>query len=178
MRSEKMNKLDGLKKQMNFLIETAYKKGYEAEQMEAKPKETKAFNNGYEIGLKKAWECARKIHSLGNNLFREGLFGKGYGLSYRVIDKFPVTEAIARIKEYEEQQKEEKQTDDEIKVGDEIYSEVTESKAIVLYIDCWGDWHCLLDDGITELTEEYKKYWTKTGRHFPQIAEVVEQVRR
>lgn len=73
---------------------------------------------------------------------------------------------------------EEKQTDDEIKVGDEVICH-DGFKSIIIYVWRSGDttyYQCLDNDGVnTENDKEGKPI--KTGRHFPQIAEVLKQMK-
>ena len=63
-----------------------------------------------------------------------------------------------------------------IKVGDEIYSELTNSKAVVHRIDTWHRYQCFNEIGAQFILEEttFNKYWVKTGKHYPQIEEVLE----
>lgn len=72
-----------------------------------------------------------------------------------------------------------KQADDEIvHVGDEIYSELTDSKAVVQRIDTWHRYQCFTDEGAQFVIDEQKfnDYWVKTGKNYPQIAEVLKQM--
>jgi hypothetical protein len=73
-----------------------------------------------------------------------------------------------------------KQTDDKIvHVGDEIYSELTDSKAVVHHIDAWNRYECFTDEGSQFVidTETFNDYWVKTGKSYPQIAEVLKQMK-
>lgn len=62
-----------------------------------------------------------------------------------------------------------------VKIGDEIYSSMTESKAVVYHIDAWHRYECFTDDGCSMKLDEhtFDKYWTRTGRNFPQIEAVL-----
>lgn len=63
---------------------------------------------------------------------------------------------------------------DEIKVGDEV-THTKGYKGIVTYINC-ELCDVLWDDGcVTE--DVYKKEFLKTGRHFPEVAELLEKMR-
>lgn len=129
----------------------------------------------YNKGLEAAWELARKLYNLGFNDTRKEIFGEKYGLSIDIIKDFSVDEVAAKIKEYEEKQAK----DAEIKVGDEV-------------IYCGGGAHdgsVGVVIGAEEVWREvrFKCSWssvavckdtlTKTGRNFPQIAEVLEQMK-
>ncbi len=70
---------------------------------------------------------------------------------------------------------EDKQIDDEIRVGDEIEND-TRGKAIVLYKEPYGLWHCIYSLGAFSLLKERQSLWHKTGRHFDEIEEVLKQL--
>ena len=72
-----------------------------------------------------------------------------------------------------------KQTDDKIvHVGDEIYSELTNSKAVVQHIDAWNRYECFTDRGSQFIIDKhtFNDYWVKTGKSYSQIAEVLKQM--
>lgn len=72
-----------------------------------------------------------------------------------------------------------KQTNDKIvHVGDEIYSELTDSKAVVHHIDAWNRYECFTDRGSQFIIDKhtFNDYWGKTGKNYPQIAEVLKQM--
>lgn len=72
-----------------------------------------------------------------------------------------------------------KQTNDKIvHVGDEIYSELTNSKAVVHHIDAWNRYQCFTDNGSQFILNKhtFNDYWVKTGKNYPQIAEVLKQM--
>jgi len=134
--------------------------------------EEKAYNRG----LNDAWEVIKKITKddsvCGYSIeMMQELFG--WTCVYDITHNYTPEEAIAKIKAYEEQQKQ----DAEIKVGDEVYSDAFDDKGIVTHITadkvaCV----CIICNGSTMM-----KVGTiglhKTGRHFPQIAEVLKELR-
>lgn len=65
-----------------------------------------------------------------------------------------------------------------VHVGDEIYSELTDCKAVVQRIDAWNRYECFTDKGAQFIisTETFKEYWVKTGKNYSQIAEVLKQM--
>ena len=72
-----------------------------------------------------------------------------------------------------------KQNDDKIvHVGDEIYSELTNSKAVVHHIDAWNRYECFTDRGSQFIIDKhtFNDYWVKTGKNYPQIREVLKQM--
>lgn len=73
---------------------------------------------------------------------------------------------------------EEQISDKIIHVGDEIYSELTDSKAVVHHIDAWNRYECFTDRGSQFIIDKhtFNDYWVKTGKSYPQIAEVLKQM--
>lgn len=66
-----------------------------------------------------------------------------------------------------------------VKIGDEIYSSMTETKAVVFHIDAWHRYECFTDSGSFMSLDEYtfNKYWVKTSKNYSQIVEVLEQMK-
>ena len=136
-------------------LETAYDYGYD---------------HGYEDGKKEAWEAAKKIaHSKGLSLQEmRQIFGTASFSS--VFIENTASEAIAKIKEYEEQQKQ----DAEIKVGDEVVIDDSiglVTRAFPGAVTCY----VMRKDGSSG--EEDRNDCKTTGRHFNQIAEVLTEMR-
>lgn len=88
--------------------------------------------------------------------------GKFYKLSYQ--------EAKAKYDAWRKQK-------DEIHEYDEIISEVPDNKAVIVRIDCWGQWHCVNSDGIFMVEINQQGYWRKTGRSFPELGDVLKKMR-
>lgn len=121
---------------MTELFENGYDQGYVDGQKEKLANamihdHEVAEKTAYEQGLNDAWECARKISMPENEggmsvKALQSIFGKA-----REIFNCTASEAIAKIKEYEDKQKQ----DAEIKVGYEVYNIDRENKRIVTAID-------------------------------------------
>lgn len=122
----------------------------------------------YEDGLNKAWEVARKIGS--NDGYSCGelsdIFGScsaGY-----VFDYFTASEAIDAIENHER-----------IKVGDEVKAC---SGMLGVVLERYDSPFCGCDNEMTMLWANVvvcgckEQELTKTGRHFPQIEEVLKQM--
>lgn len=132
----------------------------------------------YEDGLNDAWSAARKVFV---PVDKGGLsvaeikqtFNKARA-PYHIFDNYSASEAIAKIKEYEENQK---QSDDEIKVGDEIYSLNKNYKSVVtaIFDTCRGVTAVYFTQN-GKLAGDLLENLHKTGRHFPQIEEVLKQM--
>lgn len=123
---EGLNKLTPLDKALSNELEEAYQKGFEAGSYEATTLE-------YQQGLNDAWECAKRIVLTKTNenspyfTVDELIEIFGYCTSQNVLCTYSASEAIEKVKAYEEQQK----ADAEIKVGDII----TDGKINCLVID-------------------------------------------
>lgn len=134
----------------------------------------KDVNEVYQKGLDDAWNCAREIiyDRFSGGMSTDDLdciFGD-YENRSCILRYFSASEAIEKIKEYEEKKK----AEEEIKVGDEVVVQHRTFKAVVSGID--GDLCCIvLSNGKTQHT--WKSTVRKTGRHFDQIAEVLEQMK-
>jgi hypothetical protein len=170
-----------IKQMAHDFTEEIYKRGYECGKEESITKE-KAIDfleaigwkdrhdaEMMEQGMYMAWECARRLIS--DSEFRE-VFGNY--TSDEIIENFPASEAVAK---YEEQQK---QKEEEICVGDEVILKRENTKAVVCNISKYTDkqpYSILMgDDGMTVYVN--KNDITKTGKHYSQIDEVIEQLRR
>lgn len=141
--------LDGLKTQALECIETAYDKGYKAAKQDVVAVGNKSE---YERGLNDAWECVGKMQRL---LFSD-IFSDVFGNTdfYTVVTKMTVSEAMTKLKEYEE-----------IHIGDEIISDG--KKYIVINISKYGGNVVIVDetDALVTPAESVKK----TGRRYPVV---------
>ena len=143
-------------------IEEAYQKGFEAGQHEATILE-------YQQGLDDAWETMNKIASIPYAKRSEIFDGQQDILS--IVQKFSPSEAIDKLREYEQQKL-------EIKVGDEV--EAYSGRAIVFctFTDTTGNkvcnyWYPSEDRFDRDKTKKLKK----TGRHFSQVAELLKTIK-
>ena len=149
-------------------------KGYNNRKIE---EEFEDKSSDYEQGLNDAWECARKIaHSRPQEEWNDicRLFNVAEDKQHTIFEKYSASEAIAKIKEYEEKHK---QADDEIKVGDEFKSNNSGRNCVVTRIDK-NDVYTMWSDGSvgTRSIDYIRENFKKTGRHFPQISEALKQM--
>ena len=115
----------------------------------------------YEDGLNEAWELMRRIADISKYAWVKSVFGDVGTLN--ILRDYSALEAIAKVKEYEE-----------IKVGDEV--DDGEWKGTITWISPDGEFLVvMLEDGTA--IRWNKKDFKKTGRHFSQIAEVLEQMK-
>ena len=135
----------------------AYDKGFDA---------GRTLNTGkYEKGLNDAWEAARKIAKL-DAVEQKKLFGC-LGIYY-VAQEFSAQEAIKKIRQYEQEEEE------QIQVGDEVIA--TSGKAVIVSINDDKDKARYIYHDST-LGFDKVCNLSKTGRHFPEIATVLEKMR-
>lgn len=157
------NERDDVQKQVN----DAYQRGLEEGKKATWGLVADASSAEYQRGLDDAWEAARRISILesdGGYSWKEmkSIFGTDSASEIYVLHT--ATEAINKIKAYEEKQK----ADDEIKVRDEVVWTQDENVAIVVtnvYTVDNMEW-C---DGVCKDGKVYHiltKNARKTGRHF------------
>ena len=128
----------------------------------------------YKRGLDDAWEMAKRIVLTKTDancpyftvVELEKIFG--CSSSHSVFDTYSASDAIEKVKAYEEHQK----VDDEIKVGDEVMLKSNDSNClgVVVRVD---DTNAILmtRDGYT--TMYLLEILKKTDCHFPQVAELL-----
>ena len=159
------NSMENVKNEMMWRLESEYQRGYEdgkkAELAELKTIKIKMPNDDGVGMIEKIKDLIRECEKI-----------DAYLLSYpawRLINK------LKKIVGWQLEDYEERKTD-EIKVGDEVYDKYNPYPRVVTsinkqdmadLIDARGNAH---SDSVFCLN--------KTGRHFPQIAEVLEQMRK
>ena len=154
----------------------AYEKGYE----DAEEKYNDGYSDGYDAGLDDAWEASRKIGcGTAQGGFSPEMMRNVFGtscFSSNVFRELTASEAITKIKEYEEDKQ-------RIKVWDEIYC-VGRPDIKVCVTD-------VEDGNFSGFTVEHPDNsnighvyssrsfdgWEKTGRHFTEIGTVIEKMR-
>lgn len=162
--------------QIHQFAEMMYKTGYEDGQKDwhdVDEEREKAYNKG----LNDAWECARKIFQTSRGYSHDEI-NEIYGTRLRALDLTP-SEAIAKIKEYEEEQQNIKSCDiKKFRVGDIVFLNqnvkagkgiierisfdygIKEEKAFVNFGRGSNGWYAL-------------RYLTNTGKHYPLINEII-----
>lgn len=152
--------------------EEAYQKGVQdTKQHWVDAPRSCAYKLGYENGLNDAWETARKI----------AINEASGGLSLVELDKifscddlaevfgFTASEAIEKIRQYEQKQ-------EEIKVGDEV--EWMGDKYVVTYVRCEAKKADLISCKFGNACENVAfSALVKTGRTFPEIAVVLQKMK-
>jgi hypothetical protein len=171
--------VDYIRRRRMSNVEEIYKRGY-AHGLKDALKDHES-EKSYEQGLNDAWECARKIavEMSIENMQSCGLISNSdeeYEYSCGVIRDYSVSEAIAKIKEYEEKEK--------FHVGDEIKFEfggvgLYNAIGVIVRIDDDDYLYVLSGNNDPDYTtirinpHRDTVHVEKTGRHFPQIEEVL-----
>ena len=158
-RLEELNS-DYINEHFSDLQDTAYQKGLEEGKKATWGLVADASSAEYQRGLDDAWEAAKKIE-LDDGIDMNTLCTIfGYGCSDSIIRNYSASEAIEKLKAYEEKQK----ADDDIKAGDIVY--LSGDKYIVSYIN---------DDGCADLIHIWSgstcarvspDCLTRTGKHY------------
>ena len=148
--------------------------GYALGLKEGEQSLTESLLKSYNDGLNYAWELAKKIVLPTRTQHDAFIYGKlkkifGIGDYERILSKFSIFEVITKIKAYEENQK---KAEAEIKVGDEVDDGV--GYAVIIGIRDDGTYDGIADTGgHVYITKVHKK----TGRHFPEVEEIVRQMK-
>lgn len=140
-----------------------YNKGFEDGKLWAIDANAKDQQEYYDKGYNKALEDESELMAYITQDFINNCYpnDKGYNL-YDLNAKYGLARVLKDYKTYKEKKKAE-----EIKVGDEIYSEMRDTKAIVISIDSWERWICLRADGLFFIiNDDVKECWRKTGNRF------------
>ena len=170
-----LDKLTSLNEALDEAFWNGYKACMQENDFDSPCASCDAYQRGAEDGRNEAWETARKIKltpdegGLSLKKIHE-IFGTGYSLQ-SVFKNFSASEAIAKLKAYEEQQKA-----DEIKVGDWVFNKHVSrtSSAKVTCVD-GQKVYILCDDGscgfadITDLE--------KTNVSNPKIEQLLEMLK-
>ncbi|MEE0898962.1 MAG: hypothetical protein U0L88_15210 [Acutalibacteraceae bacterium] len=152
----------------------AYEDGYKTAKVQCNIQAEKDLREvgerHYQKGLSDAWDAARKVVAL-STVDRREVFGSEY--MYSILEKHTAAEAIEKLKAYEQER------DAEIKVGDEVNA--FERKPFIVTGFGYGDddtVYChgfVTENGISTITK--KDECVKTGRHFPEIAKVLKEIK-
>lgn len=158
-----------MEKQVQELIEQTYQTGYKAGVESCVDSLTADSEKYIEQGRNEAWKAARKIAQMSPDKL-ESIFNKF--CLHNIMGIYSVSEAIEKIRAYEEQKKQE---DEEIKVGDEVIYRHSELTGIVTSIYKTKKFDILWNDGSVGQEKNISDF-KKTGRTFPEIVEVLKKM--
>ena len=171
-RNSILNRIDNI-------FEEGYKQGWNdavnAHDLMTEEQAEARIEKQYQTGFEDGWMQARKIVNDYADAFgktREDIFGFS---GYRdVLNHFTASEALQKIREYEQKQG----TEEEIRVMDEVRFEC-EGKSYkgIVYSGPTkaGNYLCACPDGIIGYYD--KTELTKTGKSYPQIRKLLEEMR-
>lgn len=158
--------LDAIRKEA---YEEGYKEGMQLSIDDAKLKKE------YQRGLKAAWDAARKISTM-DSTTRDKIFKKVITTS--IIEGNTASEAIEKIRQYEQEKE-----DTEFHVGDEFVTKNNKDFGVIVAANAkrvlvlWKDDADIVDENNREFTTKWaKERFAKTGRNFPEIAEVFKKM--
>ena len=125
----------------------------------------------------KAWALARWAFSEADNDDLEKAFPHEWNNGgFRAIMSLSYDEAREK---YELWQKKQKTADDEIKVGDEVRIKTDPSKICIITnvtkVDDRRHYSCMKLDGLVDWFSSARNF-EKTGRHFPEVAELLKKI--
>lgn len=166
---------------LGLLAKENFERGYRQRKAEDEKDIEQVRKEAYEKGLSDAWEAARKIGSNSMCSLKEMGFDfsrcvvADYNPSWFVVKNYSASECIEKIRQYEQEKEEQKQ----LQVGDEVKLKRCDIYAVYMggvngsnecnvYL-CFNDGSC----GVQSKSEIERK----TGRHFPEIAEVLRKMR-
>ena len=153
----------------NEAYKEAYDKGYQDAVMKIGSNEQAIAEKAYQGGLIDAWDVAKKIvlSTEDGGLFdydvRKSVFGCG---NYMALKRYSVSEAIEKIRQHEQEKKQEIKVGDEIVINDGTKGVVLDNDNNILYV--------FTENGITSTWE--KDDIKKTGKFFPEIVEVLRKM--
>jgi dsDNA-specific endonuclease/ATPase MutS2 len=149
------------------LEKQAYQKGHQDAYDTAYKDAKEIYESGkramYQKGLKDAWECARKISSMDsytrNEIFEEVI-------TTNILEHNSASKCIEKNRQYEQEKKEQIQVGDEVisPSGKGVVTEITDIYVRIMYAK--GSGQVVKPEDLT-----------KTGRHFPEIAEVLAKMK-
>ena len=164
--SEIMQRMHG---DINYIAEEAYCDGYDHCEKEMR----EHAGESYQRGLDDAWEAAKKLFSSMADSEIEKVFPVEWNNGgFKALMDLKPQEAINKIKAYEEQK-----ADEEVKVGDEvdwsgdrfIVTRIYKLFGYKNHCDGIGKNGCVYNDILVESL-------VKTGRTFPLVASIVEEM--
>lgn len=176
----KEQRTEGMKKQAQELIDQAYQRGYKkAEEdyhIQTEKDRESSYQLGIEVGRKEAWEAAAKVwsydHSERRKIFGVNIYSDG---AVDIYKDFTATEAIEKLRTYEEQKKQEEEENKAIHVGDEVIYH--DDKGVVVLVANNGKAISIMSANGGWMIRADSENLVKTGRTFPQIAEVLKKMR-
>ena len=158
-------KLTPYTEDLEHVRKEAFEKGYSTAVAEQECAVGGAAEKGYQKGLSDVWDAIRKVNDM--ILEEQGKVFKTVTIR-DIIRKYSASEIIEKLRQYEQEKKE------QIQVGDEIKS--VSGKAVVTGLSPDNEHvRYVYFDGSTGVI--HKSTVSRTGRHYPEIAEVLRKMK-
>ncbi len=164
------------KEQMASLYDQGYKQGY-SDGLEQRKVADLGYKDGLEYGKKEAWECAKKIASYvsdGGLASNELLAIFGEQFCSQIFVKYTASEAIAKIKEHEEQEQKDSDSLRRLRFYDEIIYDGNH-RGVIIDITSNGIKWVFDSDGSVQALDHDVPYRI-TGRQFPEILDILDRL--
>ena len=153
------------------LKQEEYNKGFENGKLWAIDANAKSHQEYYDKGYNKGLDDASELMAYITQDFIDNCYpnDKGYNL-YDLNAKYGLGRVLKDYKAYEEKKK----VEEEIKVGDEVY--LLDKTYPFVVTNVAGNTNvCLAESG--KYTSIQRKHLTKTGRHFDEVAQLLDKLR-
>lgn len=133
-------------------------------------------NTAYNRGLNDAWKAVKQVIDFSpyelSQRFGRALNGMFWSdeLKYIFSNNTP-TEALEKLRTYEAKKK----AEEEVKVGDEVETDYNGNGIIAQ--DLNDGWYAIMLKGLYRSSIHKSHIIKKTGRHFPQVAELLDAMK-
>lgn len=138
----KQDKLEELREQIYTCLEKAYQKGFEEGTKSAV------------YSTEDARQVLLRLLAIPSGEYAKMFDDEECYYTRAILSRYSIAEIEERVRAYEEK----------IIEGDIIYSEMTNSKAIVISLNAWNEWNCINNCGTAfTIGKDKFKYWKKIG---------------
>ena len=150
-----------------YTEDSAYAHGYTEAESKYREIRDELEKQAYQKGLKDAWEAARKIGGMDSSEQIRLFTCSGI---YFIAHEYSASECIEKIRQYEQEK-------GKIQVGDEVEIKCGVSPAIYMQGTNGSDEiYLLFNDGSCGIHSR-SEIKCKTGRHFPELVEVLRKMK-
>lgn len=150
-----------------YTEDSAYAHGYTEAESKYREIRDELETQAYQKCLSDAWEAARKLQEIDMNTIHE-IFG-WVARKRDVFITYTASEVIEKIRQYEQKKQ-------EFHVGDE-FENGSGKRFVILKMDGAEIDRYIDEEGKTYCMSQKYKVMRKTGRHFPEIATVLEKMK-
>jgi len=174
----KRGSLNGLYRQTNECLDSAYSKGFEDGNKIADKDLKEIQDSTYDVAYNKGVVDFENlfVHEHDYEQFFEATYGSknpDYNL-YDLVAKYGAKKVLDDFKKWQE---EKKKADEEIIVGDEIKSAYSEIFGVVTNVSITGHIRALFSDGTGATIDLDPRNFKKTGRHFDEVEKILDKLR-